>query len=332
MQARAEATKEIYVDKLKEQLKAEEEVRKVMKGGWTTFSPAKVQNKADDLKKETSEYEKQFNIIANTVRLEQQRLKNLNKPDVIPTPTSTPTYSAPTKKTSGNKNQFPVGPGVQFSNPADAFKVGEPTENILAKEEVHWHKYADSVAEANRKAADATKLATQQMADAITGPLQQSLFSLSDAMTDTMKTSENAMERFMGGLANVALKLLSMALSNAIGNAIVGATASGAATGPAAIFTTPAFISTAVGGVLAAFSAIPKFADGGIVGGTSFTGDKVPALVNSGEMILNKSQQANLFSMIGSGGNGYKVQLVPIIDNRGLAVQVEIGKKQLGRG
>lgn len=43
----------------------------------------------------------------------------------------------------------------------------------------------------------------------------------------------------------------------------------------------------------AALDAVP-FADGGVVGGTSFTGDKIPARVNSGEVILNNKQQASL--------------------------------------
>lgn len=38
-----------------------------------------------------------------------------------------------------------------------------------------------------------------------------------------------------------------------------------------------------------------KFADGGIVGGTSFGGDKVPAMLNSGEAVFNKRQQKNLW-------------------------------------
>jgi predicted nuclease with TOPRIM domain len=45
-----------------------------------------------------------------------------------------------------------------------------------------------------------------------------------------------------------------------------------------------------------------KFAEGGIVGGTSYSGDKLFAMVNSGEMILNKRQQGNLANMIGGGG------------------------------
>lgn len=48
-----------------------------------------------------------------------------------------------------------------------------------------------------------------------------------------------------------------------------------------------------------------KFAGGGIVPGTSFSGDRVPVSVNSGEMILNKQQQSNLFDMIkGSRSSG----------------------------
>ena len=39
-----------------------------------------------------------------------------------------------------------------------------------------------------------------------------------------------------------------------------------------------------------------SFASGGIVPGTSYTGDRLFARVNSGEMILNRSQQAALYS------------------------------------
>lgn len=52
--------------------------------------------------------------------------------------------------------------------------------------------------------------------------------------------------------------------------------------------------------VVATMASIPKFANGGIVPGISFAGDKVPAMLNSGEMILNGSQQANLFKILNS--------------------------------
>lgn len=57
----------------------------------------------------------------------------------------------------------------------------------------------------------------------------------------------------------------------------------------------------AVASVIAAMASIPKFATGGIVPGTSFTGDKVPALLNSGEMILNGMQQSSLFRILNGG-------------------------------
>lgn len=53
--------------------------------------------------------------------------------------------------------------------------------------------------------------------------------------------------------------------------------------------------------LIAAAAALPAFANGGIVGGSSFSGDKVLARVNSGEMILNQKQQKNLFSMLNNG-------------------------------
>lgn len=43
------------------------------------------------------------------------------------------------------------------------------------------------------------------------------------------------------------------------------------------------------------------YADGGIIGGTSYSGDRLLARVNSGEMVLNKRQQSNLFNAINSG-------------------------------
>ena len=54
----------------------------------------------------------------------------------------------------------------------------------------------------------------------------------------------------------------------------------------------------AIASLIAAVSSIPKFATGGIVGGSSLVGDNVLVGVNSGEMILNKKQQANLFNLL----------------------------------
>ena len=52
------------------------------------------------------------------------------------------------------------------------------------------------------------------------------------------------------------------------------------------------------------FSALPKFAEGGIINGTRTIGDMNLARVNDGEMIFNSRQQKNLFNLVNSGALG----------------------------
>ena len=107
--------------------------------------------------------------------------------------------------------------------------------------------------------------------------------------------------------AMVFMKILALAQAGInLGVSISEATKGGAVAGPIGI-------ATNVGAVIVAFAqvvksikaaqvpAAPKFETGGVVGGSSFTGDKIPIRVNSGEMILNKTQQTELFNAIASG-------------------------------
>ena len=64
------------------------------------------------------------------------------------------------------------------------------------------------------------------------------------------------------------------------------------------------------------------YAEGGIIPGNSFAGDKVMAMVNSGEMILNTHQQKNLFDMLngitGTGIASSKIELTGKIRGKDL--------------
>ena len=64
------------------------------------------------------------------------------------------------------------------------------------------------------------------------------------------------------------------------------------------------------------------YAEGGIIPGNSFAGDKVMAMVNSGEMVLNTHQQKNLFDMLngitGTGIASSKVELTGKIRGKDL--------------
>lgn len=123
--------------------------------------------------------------------------------------------------------------------------------------------------------------------------------SVMEAFTDD---SEKA-AKFQKALAifNASLKL---------GEAIAAAVATSMAGDP---YTVALRVAAAVASVTVAFAAVvstikaavappaPKFAEGGIVPGNSFSGDKVIARVNSGEMILNGKQQAMLLNIANGG-------------------------------
>lgn len=93
--------------------------------------------------------------------------------------------------------------------------------------------------------------------------------------------------------------------------AILSALISGWKTGPitAGIYAGMAGLAAGLqyAAVQAARPTPPAFAQGGIVPGSSFSGDNVSARVNSGEMILNQQQQGRLFEMVNGGGGGQQV-------------------------
>lgn len=124
--------------------------------------------------------------------------------------------------------------------------------------------------------------------------------SFAGRFVDSLKLADDGFQGFVKGLISTVIKLISMMLAQSLSQAIAGATASGVSTGPAAVFTTPAFIATAVAGVLSAFAAIPKFASGGLVYGPTLglMGEYSGASSNP-EVIAPLSK---LKSLLGDGG------------------------------
>ena len=158
---------------------------------------------------------------------------------------------------------------------------------------------------------------------------------------DAVKTSYEGIAETIGSVSNVigqvdsAWAQMTTTILNGIAQIIPQLVAEKGAQGSLAIskgvaaasgLTPPwnlVMIGTTVAAILAALATQP-FAEGGIVGGTSFKGDKIYARLNSGEMVLNGRQQANLFNMINSGGliGGGKVtfeikgrELVGVLNN-----------------
>lgn len=126
---------------------------------------------------------------------------------------------------------------------------------------------------------------------------------MSNNFIDSMGQAEDGLARFGQAMAATIIKLIGMAMAEAMANAIVGATQSGNATGPGAVFTTPAFIATAIAGILGAFASIPKFADGGIVSGPTFglMGEYAGA-ANNPEVIAPLNKLKDLIEPASSSG------------------------------
>ena len=89
---------------------------------------------------------------------------------------------------------------------------------------------------------------------------------------------------------------------------------------------------TAVGSIVAAMAAIPKFATGGVVPGSMPSGDNVLIRANSGEVVLTKQMAANLGTLIQRGGMGGKVvfeikgdRLVGILNNHNKLIAQNYG-------
>lgn len=154
------------------------------------------------------------------------------------------------------------------------------------------------IAEARKKASEAFI----SQANEVKAVMQNMTSALSDLFESAAGDTETY-EKFKKAMAIVDATI-------GMATAIAQATAVSTEGDP---YTMAIRIATNVAAVTAQFAALikalkaaaipsaPTFAEGGIVPGDSWTGDKVTARVNSGEMILTKDQQAKLFDLIQAG-------------------------------
>ena len=174
---------------------------------------------------------------------------------------------------------------------AAMFESQEAYEAAVIASEQKMRQAKKETIEQQNKAVQQQLAVVAQFADAFG--------SVMEAFTDDSEKTA----KFQKALAifNASLKL---------GEAIAAAVATATAGDP---YTIALRVAAAVASVTAAFAGVvstikaavtppaPKFAEGGIVPGNSFSGDNVIARVNSGEMILNGKQQAMLLNIANGG-------------------------------
>lgn len=161
--------------------------------------------------------------------------------------------------------------------------------------------YEAAIIASNKRVMDANKKAIEsqrQMASANAQALGSMMGALSGLLDQFGEENEEAAK------ASKLLALGKVAVETGVAIAS-GVAQSQSVPFPANLAAIATTIATVVTNMATAISTIKsaKFAGGGIVEGTSYTGDKVPVLANSREMFLNLDQQTRLFDAL-SGRNG----------------------------
>ena len=136
----------------------------------------------------------------------------------------------------------------------------------------------------------------------------------SEAIGDTFSGLRDTMSS-LGRMAEEPILNAAGTIAQAIATYILGwskATAAAAEAGPWGWAAFTLGTAAQLAAIVAQIHSISGYASGGIIGGGNMYGDHVLARVNSGEMVLNKSQQGKLFKAIESGNiGGGSTVLVP---------------------
>ena len=200
-------------------------------------------------------------------------------------------------------------PSIEIQKKVDTLKeeVEKSLEDIqedLEAKPIHVEFDAAKIDEAKRKYEDFEKVQSlsnvdlssyQNIADSlqtitkIADPTTQGLAGAGaacSALGSTMQQLGSDSEAAKAGLIMAALGQLALSLATAMNDAA-----------RQSWITWLAFGISGTAQLISMVNTISGFATGGIVGGTSTSGDKIPVRVNSGEMILNRQQQARLFSI-----------------------------------
>ena len=148
-----------------------------------------------------------------------------------------------------------------------------------------------------KEAQEATNVLRKELTD---DAMQSSVYGLIDAFGALGDVVGGTAGKFISFAAQSAASIAQLLAQNAQLLASAQAAALGGAAKSAFQLPFPfnlAMWASLSATVLGIFASLPKFAEGGIVGGLS-GGDRNLARVNAGEMILNNTQQRRLFAML----------------------------------
>lgn len=191
-------------------------------------------------------------------------------------------------KSSGSGSGAAAADKIKQIDPSSLINFNRP---LIAPTPEHWKEIEDSMNEGIESLQiEPIDLKLKPIpADSFNGIIDQ-VEGLSGSLSGFFEKESGAYKAFALTQALISTYL-----------AAVQVMANQAKLGPVAMGI--AFAGTIATG-LGAVANIMSFAEGGIVPGASYYGDKIPARVNSGEMVLTRSQQAKLFDIANGGLSG----------------------------
>ena len=166
----------------------------------------------------------------------------------------------------------------------DASKIKEAMKNVFA----YFDEYKAKVKEVKQDT------------------MFKSINNLSSAFSSLGEIIGGVAGQMVSWAAQSAASIAQMLAENA--QLIVSAQAVAMANGAKSAFALPFPFNLAAWASVAAtimgiFASLPKFATGGIVSGSGYSGDRQLIRANSGEMVITRAQQARLWSAISGGGS-----------------------------
>jgi hypothetical protein len=162
--------------------------------------------------------------------------------------------------------------------------------------------------------------------------LRENFLSLNEPLENLQAGLDGAgevMGKFGGKAGQIGQATLGI-----ISKLIVGKQAEAIASGISSAMSLPfpanlAAAAGVIGTIASLFAMIPKFETGGFVPGTSYSGDKTLIRANAGELILNRAQQSNLATQLGT--RSVNVSVSGRISGRDIELVMDKREKFLSR-
>ena len=184
-----------------------------------------------------------------------------------------------------------------------------------------YQEFADKIVDANMKVIESQHQVIDEVVNTATsymdayGSIASSLASYYQAEQKSVENSSKTegekaalIEDLKRKEKNATLASIAFSTATALAKGIADAMTLMYPANIVAMITT---IAAVLSGIAQAKAAMAGYAEGGIIPGSSYSGDNVQARVNSGEMILTRKQQKQLFDIAnGNGGNGFNYELM----------------------